>query len=99
MKLTLDNIEATYISEGRVLPVLKEISLHVGEGEFVSVIGPSGSGKSTILKIAAGLLQPDSGRVIVGNTDLTGKPRLVGYMPQKDLLFPWKRCLIMLPCL
>jgi len=56
----------------------------------VSVIGPSGSGKSTILKIAAGLLQPDSGRVFVNSTDLTGKPRLVGYMPQKDLLFPWK---------
>ncbi len=93
MKLTLDNIEATYISEGRVLPVLKEISLQVGEGEFVSVIGPSGSGKSTILKIAAGLLQPDSGRVMVNSIDLTGKPRLVGYMPQKDLLFPWKTLL------
>ena len=93
MKLALDNIEATYISEGRVLPVLKEISLRVGEGEFVSVIGPSGSGKSTILKIAAGLLQPDSGRVMVNSVDLTGKPRLVGYMPQKDLLFPWKTLL------
>jgi NitT/TauT family transport system ATP-binding protein len=93
MKLVLDNIEATYISEGRVLPVLKKISLRAEKGEFVSVIGPSGSGKSTILKIAAGLLQPDSGRVLVGGADLTGKPRLVGYMPQKDLLFPWKTLL------
>jgi ABC-type nitrate/sulfonate/bicarbonate transport system ATPase subunit len=93
MKLVLDNIEATYISEGRVLPVLKGITLQAKEGEFVSIIGPSGSGKSTILKIAAGLLQPDSGRVMVDNADLTGRPRLVGYMPQKDLLFPWKTLL------
>jgi putative hydroxymethylpyrimidine transport system ATP-binding protein len=38
-------------------------------------------------------LQPDSGRVMVDNADLTGRPRLVGYMPQKDLLFPWKTLL------
>lgn len=88
--LNLQNIDSTYMSANQKLPVLKNISLSAETGEFVSVIGPSGSGKSTILRIAAGLLQPDRGSVFENGTDVTGKPRLVGYMPQKDLLFPWK---------
>ena len=72
------------------MPVLENISLHVDAGEFISVLGPSGSGKSTILKIAAGLLKPDWGRVFIDGVDVTGQSRLVGYMPQQDLLFPWK---------
>lgn len=89
-KLILNNIYATYYSGEKQLPVLEKVSLGVGSGEFVSVLGPSGSGKSTILKIAAGLLEPDRGRVFLDGRDVTGKPRLVGYMPQQDLLFPWK---------
>ncbi|MGM0689148.1 MAG: ABC transporter ATP-binding protein [Bacillota bacterium] len=89
-KLLLKEISSTYYSGEEKLPVLDDVSLYVGDGEFVSVIGPSGSGKSTILKIAAGLLQPDRGRVFINNFEITGKPQLVGYMPQQDLLFPWK---------
>lgn len=89
-KLLLNRIDSTYYSEEQELPVLKNISVIVGAGEFVSVLGPSGSGKSTILKIAAGLLKPDQGRVLIDDTDVTGQSRLVGYMPQQDLLFPWK---------
>ncbi len=89
-RLAIENIYSTYYSGEQHLSVLENVSLHVGEGEFVSVLGPSGSGKSTILKIAAGLLNPDQGRILVNNREVTGKPRLVGYMPQYDLLFPWK---------
>jgi ABC-type nitrate/sulfonate/bicarbonate transport system ATPase subunit len=89
----LDRIRATYRENNQILPVLNDITITAGVGEFVALLGPSGSGKSTILKIAAGLLQPDSGRVMVDGTDVTGQPRLVGYMPQKDLLFPWKTLL------
>lgn len=89
-KLVLEKIDSTYYSGEEILPVLENISLRVGMGEFVSVLGPSGSGKSTLLKIAAGLLKPDRGRVIVDTIDVTGTPRLVGYMPQQDFLFPWK---------
>jgi ABC-type nitrate/sulfonate/bicarbonate transport system ATPase subunit len=91
--ISLEQIWATYHENNQILPVLSDISITAADGEFVALLGPSGSGKSTILKIAAGLLQPDSGRVKVGGTDVTGKPRLVGYMPQKDLLFPWKTLL------
>ena len=89
-KLLLNKIDSTYYSEEQELPVLKNVTVIVGAGEFVSVLGPSGSGKSTILKIAAGLLKPDQGRVLIDDTDVTGQSRLVGYMPQQDLLFPWK---------
>ncbi|MGM0651757.1 MAG: ABC transporter ATP-binding protein [Bacillota bacterium] len=89
-KLSLDKISSTYYSGEKKLAVLEKVSLHVRHGEFVSVIGPSGCGKSTILKTAAGLIKPDSGRVWIDRVDVTGSSQLVGYMPQQDLLFPWK---------
>ena len=89
-KLVLKEVCSTYYSGEQKLPVLDKVSLRVGTGEFASVLGPSGSGKSTILKIATGLLKPDRGQVFIDNADVTGQSRLVGYMPQKDLLFPWK---------
>ncbi len=89
-KLKLENISTTYYSGEKKLAVLENMSLNVSPGEFVSVLGPSGSGKSTILKIAAGLLKPDSGKVWIDGEDVTGLPQLIGYMPQQDHLFPWK---------
>lgn len=89
-RLVLIDIYSTYYSGNRLLPVLDGISLQVADGEFVSVLGPSGSGKSTILKLAAGLLKPDQGQVFIDGEDTSGQPQLVSYMPQQDLLFPWK---------
>ncbi len=89
-KLALIEIDSTYHSGEERLLALENLSLHVRPGEFVSVLGPSGSGKSTILKIAAGLLAPDRGRVLIDGSDVAGRPHLVGYMPQQDQLFPWK---------
>ncbi|MFY9257515.1 MAG: ABC transporter ATP-binding protein [Dethiobacteria bacterium] len=90
--LRLDKISSSYRFGKENLSVLNEVSLEVGAGEFVSLLGPSGSGKSTLLKIAAGLLQPDSGKVLLNGRAITG-PARVGYMPQQDLLFPWKTVL------
>lgn len=72
---------------------LQHVSLHVNDGEFVALVGPSGSGKTTLLSIFAGLEAPTSGVVALrGNThaQLLGQ---AGYMPQRDLLLPWRTAL------
>jgi ABC-type nitrate/sulfonate/bicarbonate transport system ATPase subunit len=92
-RLLLEDVSTTYLSDSLRLPVLDKVSLRVGEGEFVSLLGPSGSGKSTLLKIAAGLLKPDAGRIFLNGAEVSGRAAKVGYMPQQDLLFPWKTLL------
>lgn len=82
-----------YRGEGAEVEALREVDLAVGAGELVSLLGPSGCGKSTALDILAGLTRPTAGRVL-----LDGRPaeRLlgeVGYMPQRDLLMPWRTVL------
>lgn len=72
--------------------VLRDVSLTVAPGAFVSLIGPSGSGKSTLLEIAAGLLKPSAGRVLLGGRALTA-PGAAGYVPQGDHLLPWRTLL------
>lgn len=75
-------------STGRVL-VLNSITLSVAEGELVSIFGPNGCGKTSLLRIIAGLMQPDSGLVqIGGQTDRSTK---VGFVFQNygDSLLPW----------
>lgn len=77
----------------RTLPVLTDIELTVSAGEFVSVLGPSGCGKSTLLRVVAGLLQPDRGQVTLEGKSLIDRPGSVAYMPQRDLLLPWRRAI------
>jgi putative hydroxymethylpyrimidine transport system ATP-binding protein len=97
--LSIKNLSYSFKSEGNSNPIFNQISLDVKPGEFVSVIGASGSGKSTLFKLISGLLEPDQGDIMV-NGQKTGK-RLgsIGYMPQKDLLLPWRTVLenVLLP--
>jgi ABC-type nitrate/sulfonate/bicarbonate transport system ATPase subunit len=75
------------------LRVLEDVTLRAETGDFVSVVGPSGCGKSTVLRVLAGLLVPTAGRAEVDGVSTVGRPGLVAYMPQKDLLFPWRRAI------
>lgn len=68
----------------------EHMSLSVREGEFVAVIGPSGCGKTTVLSLAAGLLKPSSGEVLVYGKPPARGAEYLGYMLQKDELFPWR---------
>lgn len=71
--------------------VLSRVHLTVDAGEVVALLGPSGSGKSTLLRVIAGLLAPDSGRVLIDGHDVTGAPthrRGVGLVFQDEQLFP-----------
>jgi len=71
--------------------VLDDVSLRVEEGEFFTLLGPSGSGKTTVLRIIAGLVEPDSGRVLLGGEDVTDHPayeRDLAVVFQSLALFP-----------
>ncbi|MEV0087659.1 ABC transporter ATP-binding protein [Saccharopolyspora sp. NPDC050642] len=72
MSLTLTDVRLTYPDGDRVLTALDEVSLQVEPGRMLAVVGPSGSGKSSLLAVAATLLRPDSGRVIVDGVDAGG---------------------------
>jgi NitT/TauT family transport system ATP-binding protein len=72
---------------------VSDVSLTVGDGEFVSVVGPTGCGKSTLLNVAAGLLAPSAGHVNVFGTPLAGINRRAGYMFQSESLMPWRTAL------
>jgi ABC-type branched-subunit amino acid transport system ATPase component len=74
-------------------PVIRDVSISVGPAEIVAVIGPNGAGKSTLLKSLVGLLRVTSGRVVLGEDDVTNRPteelarRGVGYVPQVNDIF------------
>ena len=74
------------------LEVLRDVSFDVTAKEIVAIVGPSGSGKSTLLNLAAGLLKPDEGRVLVMGqpSDAPLDWSRVGYMFQDDRLLPWR---------
>jgi len=82
-------------------PVIKNISLNLPRGGFISMLGPSGVGKTTLFNALAGIDPPDEGKVYLDGEDITGIPGRVGYMPQKDLLLEHRTALdnVILPLL
>jgi len=69
--VTLADVHKTYSASSGPVYALRSVSLTVPTGSFIAVMGPSGSGKSTLLNCAAGLDSPTSGRIIVGDTDIS----------------------------
>jgi NitT/TauT family transport system ATP-binding protein len=84
---------------GGGVDAVKDVSLSVGEGEFVCVVGPSGCGKSTLLKLLAGLVVPTRGRIRFRNEDILAPRRDVGIVFQSPILLPWRTALqnVLLP--
>jgi multiple sugar transport system ATP-binding protein len=70
-KLELENLRKQFAPS--VVPV-KDISLEVKDGEFLTLLGPSGCGKSTLLRLIAGLEQPTQGKVLIGGKNVTSTP-------------------------
>lgn len=84
------NLGMKYQSPNGEIHAVRDVSLTVKKGEFVSLVGPSGCGKSTILSIISGLIKPTSGSVRIGGEWVRGTSKKVGYMLQKDHLFDWR---------
>lgn len=88
--LTMEKVSLTYhTTDGETLAV-RDLNFSVREGEFVAVIGPSGCGKTTVLGLIAGLLTPSCGKVSYRGERVSECADRLGYMLQRDELFPWR---------
>ena len=96
LALELQAVACTFTSRddpAQRYTAVQDVSLAVGDGEFVSVVGPTGCGKSTLLNVAAGLMAPSAGHVRVFGAPLAGINRRAGYMFQTESLMPWRTAL------
>ena len=69
--IEVQNLSKSYRRDSLEIPVLRNISLTVAEGEFVAFMGPSGSGKTTLLNLIAGIDKPSEGRILIAGVDVT----------------------------
>ncbi len=94
LALALEQVTVTFVSQdGSRYTAIRDTTLRVREGEFVSVVGPTGCGKSTLLNVAVGLLQPSAGSARVFGKLLEGLNRNAGYLFQSEALMPWRTAL------
>lgn len=91
--LSLHDLSYSFARTHNEPPLFQQLSMHVHAGEFISIIGASGCGKSTLFKLIAGLLEPLRGEIRIHGEQVTHRLGTVAYMPQKDLLLPWRTVL------
>lgn len=77
-------------SLGNEVEVIRDITLDIHDSEFISIVGPSGCGKTTIFNIISKLIDPSSGEIILNKINYKRIGTNIGYMLQRDLLFPWR---------
>lgn len=88
-KIEVQDLHMSFPSERGPLNVIEDVSLSVGEGEFVAIVGPSGCGKSTLLNLMAGFIRADSGTVLIDGKQ-PSKPDQKGILiSQQGSVFPW----------
>ena len=90
--LQIENVGMTFEKRGMRFEALRDISLAVRQGEFVSLIGHSGCGKSTLLNLVAGLLRPSDGFLLLANKEISGPGPERGVVFQNHSLLPWLTC-------
>ncbi len=95
----LRGVSLNYVSNGRNVHALQDVTLAIRQGEFVAIVGPSGCGKTTILKLVAGLLPPTQGQVLIDGAPVKGPQKNVGMAFQNPILLPWRTALenVLLP--
>src|SRR3981189_773109 len=88
-KIEGNGIRKGFAFNGSELQVVEDVSLTVGDGEFVAIVGPSGCGKTTLMNMVAGFLQPDAGSLLIDGVART-KPNAKGILiSQQGSVFPW----------
>ena len=94
--LAIDNVSFTYPGWP---PVVRAVDWHIGEGEFHCLVGRSGCGKTTLLKLAAGLLRPDTGGIRLRGEELLAPGPQLGFVFQSPTLLDWHRVIdnVLLP--
>ena len=88
--LEIKNVSLTYHTLTDEVLAIKDLSFDCFDGDFISIIGPSGCGKTTILSLIAGLIKESSGTILLDGVKPYDNNDNLGYMLQKDQLFPWR---------
>lgn len=91
--LEVIHVSKEFRDGGPPVRALDDVNFAAYPGEFITIIGPSGSGKSTLFNLITGLTQPDSGEIRLDCGIAARRGGRVGYMPQRDLLLPWRTVL------
>lgn len=88
-KIEVVGLKKSFATDKGRLSVVDDVSLQVGDGEFIAIVGPSGCGKSTLMRMIAGFIRPDEGRVAIdGATRLRPSPQGI-LISQHGSVFPW----------
>ena len=82
--------DVTFQYSEDAFPMVTGLSFDVEEGEFISIIGASGCGKSTIFRLINGLEKMQGGAITINGENIKDSRNYCAYMPQKDLLYPWR---------
>ena len=88
--LALLDVSMTYYTKTSQTQAIKNLSLEVKKGEFMSILGPSGCGKTTLLSLISGTLKPTEGKITLNGKEIDGTTTEIGYMLQRDHLFEWR---------
>ena len=95
--LEISDVSKRFGTGDHAVAALDRVSFKLNKGRFLSILGPSGCGKTTLFNIIAGLIQPDTGTVLLDGKNLVMQPGMTGYMLQRDLLLPWKTIADIIP--
>jgi ABC-type nitrate/sulfonate/bicarbonate transport system ATPase subunit len=88
-KIEVNGIRKSFASNGGELRVVEDVSLTVGDGEFVAIVGPSGCGKTTLMNMVVGFVQPDAGSILIDGVP-RAEPNAKGILiSQQGSIFPW----------
>ncbi|MBQ7625859.1 MAG: ABC transporter ATP-binding protein [Rhodocyclaceae bacterium] len=88
--MRIEHLRVVYRTDDKETVAIEDFTLPVKKGELVSLIGPSGCGKTTLLRAIAGLLQPTSGQIMIGDQQCRGPGSDRGMVFQDFALFPWR---------